>query len=183
MKQSYHKILIILLGGLFLYPFLTSAALTCPSDPCPSGGICIKNPLCADSFTELINNIINFLFYIALAVAPIMIIVSGFYFITAMGEPEKIKTAKTIILWTLIGLLVIICAKGIVKLFQDVFLGQDGGTPLPRYSCSGLCKDMIGYQRGECRKREEGCRSEWFTYPAGDQFCSAKKDLICCCRP
>jgi len=51
-----------------------------------------------------------------------MIIVAGFYFITATGDPAKIDTAKKIILWTLIGLLVVISAKGLIALFKEIFL-------------------------------------------------------------
>jgi len=83
--------------------------------------VTIDNPLAADSFAELIDGIINIIFYLAIAIAPIMFIVAGFYFITAAGEPEKIQTAKKMILWTLIGLLVVMSAKGIIALFGEIF--------------------------------------------------------------
>lgn len=81
----------------------------------------IENPLGAESFEDLLYRVINFIFVLALGIAPIMIIVAGFYFITATGEPEKIQTAKKIILWTLIGLLIVICAKGLITLFKQIF--------------------------------------------------------------
>jgi len=86
----------------------------------------IENPLGWDSFAGLLNAIINFLFYLAIGIAPIMIIVAGFYFVTAQGEPKQINTAKEIILWTLIGLLVVIGAKGLIALFGQIF-----GVPTP----------------------------------------------------
>jgi len=49
-----------------------------------------------------------------------MIIVAGYYFVTAAGDPEKIQTAKRIILWTLIGLLVLFCATGLIELLKTV---------------------------------------------------------------
>ena len=70
---------------------------------------------------ELIDNIINVIFTLGLAIAPIMIIIAGYYFITAMGQPEKINTAKKIILWTLIGLLVLFSARGFILLFESAF--------------------------------------------------------------
>ncbi len=85
-------------------------------------GVTIDNPLEeTDTFAELIDAIINIIFTLALAIAPIMFIVAGFYFVTAAGEPEKINTAKKMILWTLIGLLVVISAKGIIALFREIF--------------------------------------------------------------
>ena len=83
--------------------------------------VTIDNPLAADDFAQLIDGIINIIFTLALAIAPIMFIIAGFYFITAAGEPEKIQTAKKMILWTLIGLLVVISAKGLIMLFGEVF--------------------------------------------------------------
>ena len=89
----------------------------------PEGKTCICNPLDTDTFEELINNIINFIFIFALAFAPLMFIVAGFYFITAAGDPEKIKTAKTIIWYTLIGLVIVLLAKGIIKVIEQIFGG------------------------------------------------------------
>jgi len=89
--------------------------------PLSAQAIEIKNPLKWNSFTELLNAVINFLFYLTIGIAPIMIIVAGFYFVTAQGKPEKINTAKKIILWILIGLLVVIGAKGLIALFGQIF--------------------------------------------------------------
>ena len=94
--------------------------------PMASGAVAIPNPLRAQNFTELLNMIINFIFYLALGIAPIMIIVAGFFFITAQGEPEKIMTAKRIILWVSIGLIVVFCAKGLIQLFKQFFGVQSG---------------------------------------------------------
>lgn len=90
--------------------------------------VTIENPLQATTFEELFNKIVDFLFYIALGVAPIMIVVAGYYFIMAEGDPKKLETAKNIIKWTLIGLLIIICAKGIMTLFKETFLKDQGGS-------------------------------------------------------
>ena len=73
------------------------------------------------NFQELIDSLINIIFILAIAIAPIMFIVAGFYFVTAAGEPEKINMAKKMILWTLIGLLVVMSAKGIIALFGEMF--------------------------------------------------------------
>jgi len=109
MRTCFFKLLIFLLIVVFLIPLTVE-------------GVTITNPLEYESFTDLIYKIIDFLFYLALGIAPIMIIVAGFYFITATGDPAKIDTAKKIILWTLIGLLVVISAKGLIALFKEIFL-------------------------------------------------------------
>ena len=89
--------------------------------PLTVGAVTIDNPLAADSFADLIDAIIDIIFYLAIFVAPIMIIVAGFYFITAAGEPEKINIAKKMILWTFIGLLIVFLAKGLIVFFAEMF--------------------------------------------------------------
>lgn len=111
MKFYFLKFIItpaVLLSSLLL-PVLVSAQITIP------------NPLKAATFPELLDYIIDFIFILALGIAPIMIIVAGFYFITAAGDPAKIQTAKQIILYTLIGLLIVFSAKGLIELFAKVF--------------------------------------------------------------
>lgn len=109
MRRYFRQLSIaVFLSALLLMPVLVN-------------GIAIENPLEADTFAELIDALVNIIFYFAVAIAPIFIIIAGFYFITAAGEPAKINTAKQIILWTLIGLLVVLCAKGIIALFRSAF--------------------------------------------------------------
>jgi len=83
--------------------------------------VTIDNPLKADNFKDLINTIINIIYYLSIPIGAIMFIIAGFYFVTAAGEPEKINMAKKMILWTLVGLLVVVSAKGIMALFIEIF--------------------------------------------------------------
>lgn len=80
----------------------------------------IENPLQADTFQELIDNLLNFLFTLALALFPLMIVIAGLYFVTAGGDPEKVKTAKNIILYTVVGFLIILLAKGFIAFLKQV---------------------------------------------------------------
>ena len=104
-----------------MHKYLSLILLIAILIPLTVEGVTIDNPLAADNFAELIDAIINIIFYLAIAIAPIMFIVAGFYFVTAVGDPEKIKTAKRIVLWTFIGLLVVISAKGLIMLFGEIF--------------------------------------------------------------
>jgi hypothetical protein len=98
---------------------LIIAALIVPS--VSVSAVSIPNPLQYDTFQELINAIINFLFMIALGIAPIMIIIGAFYFVTSAGDPARITTGKQVILYTLIGLLIVFLSKGLIALFQKLF--------------------------------------------------------------
>lgn len=78
------------------------------------------NPLEYETFGELIEAIIKFIFNIAVVVAPLMIIIGAFYLITAAGDPKKIGTGKNIIIYTLIGLAIIMLARGLLTMIESV---------------------------------------------------------------
>ncbi|MDO8436254.1 MAG: hypothetical protein Q7S82_02615 [bacterium] len=99
-------------------PFITSCADK--DSVCPPGAICIQNPLCAQSFEDIIESVINFIFYIALAITPLMILVGAFYYLTSAGDPKKIKTAQDIFLYTAIGFAIILLSKGLVAIIKQV---------------------------------------------------------------
>ena len=82
--------------------------------------VTIENPLKAKTFGGLINNLITFIFWIALALFPLMIVIAGIYFVTAAGDPKQVERAKGIILYTLIGFIVILVAKGFIELLKQV---------------------------------------------------------------
>jgi len=81
------------------------------------------NPLACNTIPGCIEKIISFIFWIAVAIVPIMIIIAGFLFLTSGGDPEKVRTAKRIIFWTVIGLAMVLFAKGIISLIKTVIEG------------------------------------------------------------
>ena len=95
--------------------------------PLTSIGLTIPNPLGYDTFEELVTAVINFIFLISLALAPFMVVIAGFYLLTAGGNPANIKKAQTIIIWTAVGLLVVLLAKGLIAVIKSVI----GVTPSP----------------------------------------------------
>jgi len=103
-----NKILFFLL--FILFPSLVFA----------QGGIKIENPLRAESFNEIINSLINFFLNIAIALTPLMIIWAAFLFVTSAGNPLQVDKAKRIIIYTLIGLAVILFAKGFIAIIKQI---------------------------------------------------------------
>ncbi|MDP2864249.1 MAG: TrbC/VirB2 family protein [bacterium] len=102
--------LLIFIGTLTLLP--TSALM--------AQVIGIENPLEAESFEDLLNTIVTFIFWIAIAIAPVMIMIAAFFLLTAGGDPKRIDTAKQIILWTVIGLAIILLAKGLISVLRQI---------------------------------------------------------------
>lgn len=82
--------------------------------------ITFQNPLEADTFEELIDNVIDFLFNIALVLVPLMLIIGGFLFVTAGGNISQIDQAKRLIGWTVVGLIIVLLAKGLVDLLLEI---------------------------------------------------------------
>jgi hypothetical protein len=62
----------------------------------------------------------GYLFAFALVAAVIMIIWAGIDFITSAGDPKKLIVAKSKITNALIGVVVIILAKSIILILQDI---------------------------------------------------------------
>jgi len=112
MKSILSKLIILLLLSSFLIPLMGSAQI-----------ISIQNPLNATSFEGLVNNLTNFIFYVALALTPLMIIIAGVQYVTAGGDPKKIETAGKIILYTVIGLVIILLAKALIYVLREVLGG------------------------------------------------------------
>ena len=99
------------------------AGLECRNEKCQAvctAGICIENPINACSFEDLVNNLINFVFYIALALTPLMIIFGAFFLLTAGEDPKRVETGRRIIIYTLIGFTIILLAKGLVALIRGI---------------------------------------------------------------
>lgn len=63
-----------------------------------------------------VNSVINWLFAILLIVAVIFILLAGFSFVTASGDPAKVGVARNYVLYALIGVAVAFLAKGLVYL-------------------------------------------------------------------
>mgnify|MGYP001584148999 CR=1 FL=1 len=76
-----------------------------------------------NDFVNLLNTIIQWLFYLLLIVAVLMLIWAAFTYLTAGGDEEKIGKAKNMILGAVIALVIAFVASGIPTLVGS-FLGQ-----------------------------------------------------------
>jgi hypothetical protein len=80
----------------------------------------IINPLVCNSIPECIEKIISFILWIGTAIFPIIIIIGGFLFLISGGDPEKVRTAKRMIFWAVIGLVIVLLARGIISVIKSV---------------------------------------------------------------
>ena len=111
-KFNVAKIIII---GLFLIS-LASQVL--------ADDVKLQNPLSAPDFKTIVDTIVNFIIILAVAIAPIFIIYAGYLFMTSAGDPTKVKTAKNVIMYVVIGLAVLLLSKGLIMVLISV-IGVD----------------------------------------------------------
>ena len=108
---------VIVLSLLVLFPFVS-----CAQDD-TDDTIVIPNPVHATSIEAILSNTINYIFWFATAIVPIMIIVGGFLFITAAGDVNKVEQAKRLITYTAIGYAIVLFSKGLVYVLKSILGG------------------------------------------------------------
>ena len=79
-----------------------------PSSGSGSSGSSFTNPINSDSFEALVLSLAQWVAAIALPIAAIFIIYSGYLFVTAGGNQSKIDAAKTTFYWTIIGTAIVV---------------------------------------------------------------------------
>jgi len=118
-KIFYRILFIIIISSLTFLIVPSVSAQTC-AVVCPADAVCIANPLNACTLEDLAINIANFIFMVATALAPLMLVIAGFYFVTSSGNPQQVETAKKIILYTLIGYGIIFISRGLIFIIRDI---------------------------------------------------------------
>jgi len=105
--------------------FTTAQPQQAPPPPTGSGSSVgqLQSPILAASLEELFRIITNFLFYLAMGIAPIMIIYAAFLILASGGNAAQVQKGKTIILWTLIAVAIIVFAKGLPSIIKGALGG------------------------------------------------------------
>lgn len=117
---------IVFAGGLSLAPIAyaapsDAAAQACAGVTAAAGGSC-SNDSSGTDVNALINTIINLLSWIIGVIAVIMIIFGGFRFVTSSGDSGKVASARSTIIYALIGLVIVALAQTIVKFVIGQFI-------------------------------------------------------------
>jgi hypothetical protein len=73
-----------------------------------------------NSIQSLSIAIANVFWIVFTAIAVIMFVISGILFLTAMGDAEKIKTARLSFIWGVVGVIVGIVAYSIINIMTSV---------------------------------------------------------------
>jgi heme/copper-type cytochrome/quinol oxidase subunit 2 len=76
------------------------------------------NPLNACSIPELLNTVLEAMITLGSIVLVLALVYVGFLFVFAQGNEEKLKSARSALVWTMIGGLVLLGAQAISLAIQ-----------------------------------------------------------------
>ena len=71
-----------------------------------------------NSLDQLVNAVKRPLWVVFGLIALVAFVIAGILFLTAAGDPEKVKTARTAFLWGIVGIVVGIVAYSIVAIIE-----------------------------------------------------------------
>ncbi len=113
MKKFLYSSIAVILG----VPTVVSAADT--------GGVALQNPLAqsgVNTIPDLIDKIATFIVELAAPVFVIMLLIGAFQMLGAAGNENKFAQGKKTITYTIIGMAVVLAAKGIAAVVKN-FIG------------------------------------------------------------
>jgi hypothetical protein len=85
------------------------------------GSSTLVNPFSsASSIPELLGALLNVLLIISVPFIVIFIIYAGFTYVTARGNPEKVKAANRSLLYALLGSVIVFGAYALFAILQSV---------------------------------------------------------------
>lgn len=75
-----------------------------------------------DNIADLVTNTLTYIVWPILAGGTVvMLCYAGLLFITAEGDPEKIKRARAAVIWAIVGIIIGIVAYSIPTIITTVF--------------------------------------------------------------
>jgi len=108
------KILFLIWSGILILSACPSGLVLAQLSSCPAGGPCVT------SISPMIHGIEMAAGLIFGGVAVICFLVAGVLFLTAQGEPEKVKTARAAFIWGVAGVIVGILAFSIIAIMVNI---------------------------------------------------------------
>ncbi len=90
-----------------------------PSAPPHRPPVSLLNPLKVDSLEKLLELVLQVVVIFATPIIVFFLIYAGFLFVTAQGNDAQLTKAKTALLWTVIGAVIVIGAKALLTIITN----------------------------------------------------------------
>jgi Type IV secretion system pilin len=125
---KYSNMITILLNnlhkvGIFLSLLIPTFLLADEDEGSPAvakGSVKLISPLGDVTIKSFLLSLIDVVMILAIPLIVFFIIYSGFLYVTAQGNPEKIKQASKALTYAVIGALLILGATAIVKIVESL---------------------------------------------------------------
>ncbi len=78
------------------------------------------NPLAAETVRELIDAILNWIFWLSIPIAVMVILYAGIKMMTAGGDAKRFQDGRKVLLWAVVGLVVIFIGEGFIALIESI---------------------------------------------------------------
>ena len=106
-------------GGKLL-PIITICIMALIAGSLVVNAVVIENPLKYDDIGKIIGAIGGLLKVLAIGIGTIMIIIAGIQYMTSAGNEERAAKAKKTILYTLIGVAIVVAVDFIIGLIGEI---------------------------------------------------------------
>ena len=107
MTNKYITLIIVLFFMAFLVPQVVF-------------GLTFDNPIYTSDFTDLVNQIGQWIFYLAIPIGIGVIIYAGVLMLTAQGNAQKFKAGTQALWYAVIGLAVVLIGRGFFALIGSI---------------------------------------------------------------
>lgn len=118
-KVVLSTVLFLLVSVILVTGFVPFAL----ADPPPPPGLpptTIPNPITTDTFTDLLNRILDILLVFIGPILLILIVYSALLFMTSGGDPTRRKNAQEVLKWAIIGFVIIVGAKVLIGIIMSI---------------------------------------------------------------
>jgi len=90
----------------------------------------IPNPVGKDqTFEKVLARVIDFALKLLPAVATLMTLVAAFLYLTSGGNEERVKAAHRALIYTIIGIAIVLLAKGAELIVRDLLTPNNSTQP------------------------------------------------------
>lgn len=102
---------------------------TAPGDSSDGGTIKLVNPLGnIDSLEELLAAVLRAIVRIGAMILVLVLVWVGFLFVMAQGNEEKLRTARSALMWTVIGGLILLGAEAVAQIITSTVSSIGGSS-------------------------------------------------------